>query len=133
MINAIFLNLPISNLKKSVEFFTALGFTFNAQFTDSEGTCMIVNENIYVMLSEKRKFQSFIDKKIAEPDTTEVVLSLSCDSVAEVRSLAEKAFTAGGRKINEPEDHGFMFSWAFEDLDGHLWDLFWMNPDHVQS
>ena len=132
MINAIFVNLPITNLKKSVEFFTALGFTFNEQFTDETSTCMIVGENIYAMLLEHAKFESFIDKKIAPRDTAEAILSLSCGSKEEVRELAEKAFAAGGRQVNDAEDIGFMYSWAFEDLDGHLWDLFWMNPEHVQ-
>ncbi len=131
MINAMFVNLPVANLKKSVEFFTALGFTFNEQFTDETSTCMIIGENMYSMLLEHAKFESFIDKKIAPRDTAEAILSLSCGSKEEVREIAEKAFAAGGRKVNDAEDIGFMYSWAFEDLDGHLWDLFWMNPDHV--
>ena len=131
MLNAIFVNLPIENLKNSVAFFTALGFKFNEQFTDEESTCMIVSETIYVMLLEKRKFSSFTSRKIADKDTTEVTLSFSCSSADEVRSLSEKAFELGAKRVNDPEDHGFMFSWGFEDLDGHLWDLFWMNPEHV--
>ena len=131
MLNAIFVNLPIENLKNSVAFFTALGFKFNEQFTDEESTCMIVSENIYVMLLEKRKFSSFTSRKIADKDTTEVTLSFSCSSADEVRSLSEKAFELGAKRVNDPEDHGFMFSWGFEDLDGHMWDLFWMNPEHV--
>ncbi len=132
MITAMFVNLPVANLKNSVEFFTALGFTFNEQFTDETSTCMIIGENMYSMLLEHAKFESFIDKKIASRDTAEAILSLSCGSKEEVREIAEKAFAAGGRKVNDAEDIGFMYSWAFEDLDGHLWDLFWMNPDHVQ-
>ncbi len=131
MLNSIFVNLPIENLKNSVAFFTALGFTFNEQFTDEESTCMIVSENIYVMLLEKRKFSSFTPRKIADKDTTEVTLSFSCSSADEVRTLSEKAFTLGAKRVNDPEDHGFMFSWGFEDLDGHMWDLFWMNPEHI--
>ena len=133
MFKMIFVNLPISNLKKSVEFFTELGFTFNPQFTDETSTCMIVSDAIYVMLLEKEKFASFITKKIAEPDTTEAILSFSCDSADQVRELSEKAFALGAKQVNEPQDMGFMFSWGFEDLDGHLWDLFWMNPEHVQQ
>jgi predicted lactoylglutathione lyase len=132
MFNSIFVNLPIENLKRSVAFFTELGFKFNAQFTDEESTCMLVSESIFVMLLEKRKFQSFIQKKIADSDTTEAILSFSCESADEVRRISEKAFSLGAKKVNEPEDHGFMFSWGFEDLDGHLWDLFWMNPSHVE-
>ena len=131
MVNSLFVNLPIANLKKSVEFFTELGFTFNPQFTDETSTCMIVSDNIFVMLLEHAKFESFIEKKIASRDTTEAILALSCDSAEEVKTLTEKALAMGARKLNEPEDMGFMFSWGFEDLDGHLWDVFWMNPDHV--
>ena len=131
MVNSLFVNLPIANLKKSVEFFTELGFTFNPQFTDEQSTCMIVGDNIFVMLLEHAKFESFIEKKIASRDTTEAILALSCDSAEEVKTLTEKALAMGARKLNEPEDMGFMFSWGFEDLDGHLWDVFWMNPDHV--
>lgn len=93
---------------------------------------MIVNDTVYVMLLEKAKFQAFIDKPIADSKTNEAILAFACDSPDEVKSLTEKALANGARKINEPEDHGFMFSWGFEDLDGHLWDLFWMNPEHIQ-
>lgn len=133
MLGSIFVNLPIDNLKRSVEFFTGLGLTFNAQFTDEESTCMIVSDTVYVMLVEKQKYASFIKKPIAPAEMTEVILSFACESADEVRSLAEKAFELGARQVNEPDDLGFMFSWGFEDLDGHLWDLFWMNPEHVQS
>ena len=131
MFKMIFVNLPIANLKRSVGFFTELGFKFNPQFTDETSTCMVVSDAIYVMLLEKEKFASFITKKIAEPDTTEAILSFSCESPEQVRELSEKAFSLGAKKVNEPQDMGFMFSWGFEDLDGHLWDLFWMNPEHV--
>ncbi len=126
MINGLFLNLPISNLKRSVAFFTELGFTFNPQFTDEQSTCMIVSDNIFVMLVEHEKFKSFIKKDIAPATTTEAILSLSCDSADTVNRIAEAAFANGGKQVNEAEDHGFMYSWGFEDLDGHLWDLFWM-------
>jgi predicted lactoylglutathione lyase len=132
MINGIFLNLPIKNVKKSVDFFTALGFVVNPQFSGEENTCIILGENMYAMLCEENRFQKFLPKPIAEPETTEVLISLSCDSRERVNDIAQKAFTQGGRKISKPEDHGFMYSWGFEDLDGHVWDLFWMNPDHVQ-
>lgn len=133
MFSSIFLNLPIENLKRSVEFFGGLGFTFNPQFTDEQSTCMIVSEHIYVMLVEKDKFEKFVPKPIASPDVTEAIFSFACASAEEVKSISEKAFALGAKQVNEPEDHGFMFSWGFEDLDGHLWDLFWMNPDHIQQ
>jgi predicted lactoylglutathione lyase len=125
---SLFLNLPIKNLARSVEFFSALGFSFNDRFTDETSTCMVVADNIFVMLLEEAKFSSFITKPIADRNSAEVILSLSCESADEVREIAQKAFELGGRQVNEPEDSGFMFSWAFEDLDGHLWDLFWMDP-----
>lgn len=131
MFNSIFVNLPIENLKKSVAFFSGLGFTFNQQFTDEESTCMIVSDSIYVMLLEKQKFATFTSRKIADKDTTEVTLSFACKSAEEVRTISERAFELGAKRVNDPEDIGFMFSWGFEDLDGHMWDLFWMNPDHV--
>ena len=132
MINSIFVNLPVKSLKASVEFFTSLGFKFNPQFTDETSTCMLVGENIYVMLLEHSKFQGFIDKPIAPSTSNEAILAFGLNSADEVRNLTSKALALGARKINEPEDLGFMFSWGFEDLDGHLWDLFWMNPEHVQ-
>jgi predicted lactoylglutathione lyase len=132
MISSIFVNLPVKSLTRSVDFFTQLGFKFNAQFTDETSTCMIINDTVYVMLLEHEKFQGFIDKPIAPSTSTEAIFAFACESSDEVRSLSEKAISLGARKINDPEDHGFMFSWGFEDLDGHLWDLFWMNPEHVQ-
>ncbi len=133
MLNTIFVNLPIENLKRSVDFFTALGFKFNAQFTDESSTCMLVGDNIFVMLLEHAKFSSFISKDIAPKTSTEAILAFGCDSAEQVRSLTSKAIELGARQINPPQDLGFMFSWGFEDLDGHLWDLFWMNPEHVQA
>lgn len=132
MFKAIFVNLPVEKLTRSVNFFTGLGFKFNPQFTDEASTCMLLGDNQFAMLVEKSKFANFTPKQIAAPETVEAILSFSCESPEQVRELSEKAFALGARKVNEPEDHGFMFSWGFEDLDGHLWDLFWMNPDHVQ-
>jgi predicted lactoylglutathione lyase len=133
MLNSIFVNLPVVSLKKSVDFFTQLGFKFNPQFTDETSTCMIVSETIYVMLVEHAKFSAFIDKPIAASNTTEAIFGFACESKDEVLTLAGKAIELGARKVNEPVDMGFMFSWGFEDLDGHLWDLFWMDTEHIQG
>ena len=122
--------MPVADLNQSVDFFSKLGFTFNPKFTNEESTCMIIGENIFAMLNVKSKFEKFIDKPVADKSTSEVIVSLACGSPDEVRKLTEAALAAGARRVNDPEDHGFMFSWGFEDLDGHLWDLFWMNPDH---
>lgn len=93
---------------------------------------MIIGENMYAMLLEHERFQSFIDKPIAAAETTETLIALACESSAEVKQLAETAFELGARRYQEPTDHGFMFSWGFEDLDGHIWELFWMDPNHLQ-
>ena len=90
---------------------------------------MIVNETIYVMLGEHKKYLDLIDKPIADPSVSEVILTLSCTSAEEIRAITSTAISLGARKVNEPEDLGFMFSWGFEDLDGHLWNLMWINPD----
>jgi predicted lactoylglutathione lyase len=131
MISSIYLNLPIKNLERTVDFFSGLGFAFNPQFTSVDSTCMIIGENIFAMLCEEEKFQNFLNKPIADPSTTEVLLSLACGSAEEVREISQKAFELGGRKVNEAEDTDFMFSWGFEDLDGHVWDLFWINERSI--
>ena len=125
--------MPIANLKRSVDFFTGLGFTFNPQFTSEDTTCMLVGPNIFAMLLERDRFTGFIDKPVADSSSSEVILSLGCESPDEVRKLAEAAFVLGARKVNEIDDKGFMISWGFEDLDGHLWDLFWMDPKHLEG
>ncbi len=133
MITSIFINMPIANLKRSVDFFTELGFTFNPQFTSEDTTSMLVGPNIFAMLLERDRFTGFIDKPVADSSSSEVILSLGCESPDEVRKLAEAAFALGARKVNEIDDKGFMISWGFEDLDGHLWDLFWMDPKHLEG
>jgi predicted lactoylglutathione lyase len=132
MNNSIFVNLPIEKLTTSVDFFSQLGFTFNAQFTSDDSTCMVISPNIFVMLLEKDKFSTFIDKPIAERSTVGSLMALSCESIEEVRNFCEKAFSLGARRYKEPDEYPFMFGWGFEDLDGHIWELFWMDPAHVQ-
>jgi predicted lactoylglutathione lyase len=125
----IFVNLPVKDLPRSVAFFTALGFSFNPQFTSENATCMIVDENIFVMLLVEPFFQGFIKKTICDAHkNTEVLVCLSCESRAEVDELAAKAVAAGGTIPREPEDHGFMYGHAFEDPDGHIWELVYMVP-----
>lgn len=131
MINSLFVNLPIANLKRSVDFFTAMGFTFNAQFTDETTTCMIVGENFYAMLIEHERFLEFSTKKLPDASTSEVLLALMVDSRDEVDRLYDAAVSAGGKQIRDTQDLGFMYSRAFEDLDGHIWELGWMDPAAV--
>lgn len=134
MATSIFVNLPVEDLNKSIEFFTKLGYTFNAQFTDENATCMIISDTIYAMLLTKARFSDFTKKEIADAKkTTEVLIALSTDSKEHVNQLVDKALVAGGKEPNDAQDHGFMFSRSFEDLDGHIWEVFWMNPAHIQS
>ena len=129
MIKSIFLNMPVANVAKSKEFFAGLGFEYNEKFTGEESLCLVVGPNINAMLSAKEKFGSFFETKIADKGVNEMFISLECDSAERVREISEKAFAQGARRINDPEDQGFMFSWGFEDLDGHIWDLFWFNSN----
>lgn len=133
MTRQIFVNLPIKDMERSKAFFGALGFSFNPRFTNEQGACMVVSENQnYVMLLVEPFFQTFTKKPVADArKATEVLVCLSCDSRAEVDALVAKALAAGGTAPNPPQDHGFMYGHGFEDLDGHLWELAWMDPDAV--
>jgi predicted lactoylglutathione lyase len=129
MARKLFVNLPVRDLRRSVDFFTELGFTFNPNFTDETGTCMIVSEEACVMLLVANRFTDFTTKQICDTAThTEALLSLSCESRAEVDALVHKAIAAGGKHAMEPQDHGFMYGWSFYDPDGHHWEVFWMDP-----
>ncbi|RBL87606.1 glyoxalase/bleomycin resistance/extradiol dioxygenase family protein [Streptomyces cavourensis] len=125
----IFVNLPIRDMQKSQAFFKSLGFTFNPQFTNDQGACMVVGDNIYVMLLVKPFFQGFTGKPIADAtQSTEVLIALSCETRAEVDDLVARATAAGGTAPRAPQDHGFMYSHGFDDLDGHIWEVFHMVP-----
>jgi predicted lactoylglutathione lyase len=130
MSRKIFVNLPVRNLKNSVEFFTQLGFTFNPQFTDETATCMIVSDDIFVMLLTNEKFRGFTPNEICDArKSTEVLVCLSDGSRAEVDAMVRDAVAAGGNTYKEPEDHGFMYGHGFQDIDGHLWELSFMDPN----
>jgi len=127
----IFVNLPVKNLNNSVGFFTNLDFTFDPRFTDETATCMIVGENIFVMLLTEAKFRTFTPKQICDATkSTEVLVALSRPSRADVDVMVRKAVAAGGSTYNDPQDYDFMYTHGFQDLDGHLWELFFMEPDH---
>ena len=127
-INQIFINLPVKDLNKSIEFFTKMGFTFNAQFTDENATCMIIGENMFAMLLTEKYFSTFITKPIADAKkATEVITALAVNSRDEVESIIEKAFAAGGKQYKDPIDYGWMYNRNFEDLDGHQWEIFYMD------
>jgi predicted lactoylglutathione lyase len=120
----IFVNLPVKDLDASVRFFTALGFDFNPEFTDANATCMVVSDNIFVMLLVEAFFRTFTDRALVDArEQTEVLVCLSCDSDAEVDELVAKAVAAGGKAHRSPQDHGFMYGHGFEDPDGHVWEL----------
>ena len=129
MATKIFVNLPVKNLNKSIEFFTKLGFSFNQQFTDETATCMIVTDDIFVMLLTEEKFKTFTPKEICDTKKyTEALVCLSLENRAKVDEMVRKAVAAGGTTYNEPQDHGFMYGHGFQDLDGHIWELIYMDP-----
>lgn len=130
----IFVNLPVKDLDKSKAFFSALGFTFNAQFTDPTAACMVVSDHNYVMLLTEARFKDFTSKAIADATrTTEVITALSMESRAAVDATVDKALAAGATPSGAAQDYAFMYLRSFNDLDGHIWELFWMDPAHVQA
>jgi len=130
----IYVNLPIKNMARSQAFFRSLGFDFNPQFTNEQGACMVVADDIYVMLLVEPFFQTFTKKPVADATrSTEVLVCLSCASRAEVDELVAKARAAGGAVPNAPQDHGFMYGHGFEDLDGHVWELVHMDAAPPQA
>ena len=128
----LFVNVPISDLQRSIEFFEALGFTFNQQFTDATATCMLVGEDAYFMLLDKARFAGFSKRPAGESrKQTNALFAFSLNSRAEVDEIVKKAVSAGGSLALDPQDHGFMYGWSFYDLDGHHWEVFWMDPAAV--
>jgi uncharacterized protein len=134
MHSQIFVNLPVKDLKRAVGFYTKLGYTFNPQFTDENATCMIVGENLFVMLLVEKFFSSFTHKAIADTSkSTEVLTCVSCSSREEVDQLVARARAGGARVPRPPQDHGFMYSHGYEDLDGHTWELVHMSGTPPQN
>lgn len=134
MIKQIFVNLPVKDLDKSIQFFTKIGFTFNPQFTDKNAACMIIGENIFAMLIVEQFFKTFIKKEIAEAKkTTEVLLALSVSDRKEVDDMMKKVIAAGGKEARAAQDYGWMYGRSFEDLDGHIWEVFYMDESQKQK
>lgn len=130
MARQIFVNLAVKDLLRSRAFFSALGFGFEPRFTDENAACLVIDENIYAMLLVEDFFKTFTDKALCDARTcNEVLVCFSCHSRAEVNELVKKARIAGGSIPREAKDHGFMYEHAFEDLDGHIWELVYMVPD----
>ncbi|HEX5726189.1 MAG TPA: VOC family protein [Longimicrobiaceae bacterium] len=129
MATQIFVNLPVKDLQRSVAFFTQLGYTFNPQYTDENATCMIVGENIFVMLLVESYFKTFTPKPVADATQgTEVIVALDAESREAVDALVAKAVAAGGTTPREATDYGFMYQHGYQDPDGHLWEVFYMQP-----
>ena len=134
MATKIFVNLPVRDLDQSKEFFTSLGYTFNPQFTNDKGACMIISDDIFAMLLKEDFFKTFTPNEIADArKTTECIICLSADSREAVDEMINKAMAAGGTTYNEPQDHGFMYGHSFQDLDGHIWEVMWMDPGAVNQ
>lgn len=124
MATQIFVNLPVKDLEKSKAFFASMGFSFNEKFTDEKAACLIIGENIFAMLLVEEFFRSFIKKDIADASKfAEVINAFSVESKEKVIELADKALAAGATQYSEPQDYGWMYSRAFQDLDGHLWEV----------
>lgn len=128
----LFLNLPVANLKVSVAFFTQLGFAFNPQFTDETTTCMIINETAFVMLLEQERFASFNHgKQVADATQVEALFAFSVEKKEDAERMEQLALANGGKAWGPAADHGFMVQRSFQDLDGHVWEVVWMDPAHV--
>lgn len=128
MAKQIFVNLPVRDLKRSMEFFSALGFGFNPQFTDDSAACMVIGSNIFTMLLTEAKFMQFTDRKIADGHQyTEVLIAIDVDSREDVDRMVALAVAHGGSVYSKPQDHGWMYQHAFADPDGHQWEILFMD------
>ncbi|MFZ5635968.1 MAG: VOC family protein [Pseudomonadota bacterium] len=128
MSRSLFVNLPVEDLSRAIGFFSALGFDFDPKFTSDDATCLVISDRIQVMLLSRPFFAGFTKKPVADARAaTEVLLALSCGTREEVDALVAKAVAAGAATPVEAKDHGFMYQHGFEDLDGHQWEVFWMD------
>jgi predicted lactoylglutathione lyase len=130
----LFVNIPVGDLQRSITFFEALGFRFNRHFTDATATCMLVGEDAYFMLLTKERFTGFSGRPIGDARReTNALFALSVNSREEVDAMVHRALAAGGAHAVDPQDHGFMYGWSFYDLDGHHWEVFWMDPSAIPA
>jgi predicted lactoylglutathione lyase len=130
----LFVNIPVGDVQRAIVFFEALGFRFNPQFTDATATCMLVGEDAYFMLLNRERFAGFSGRPVGDARTeTNAMFALGVGSRAEVDELVHKAVAAGGSHAVDPQDHGFMYGWSFYDLDGHHWEVFWMDPASIPA
>ena len=134
LVSQIFVNLPVKDLNKTKTFFTKLGFTFNQQFTDENSTCLIIGENIFAMLLVEKFFKTFTKKQICDSlKSTQGILAIRVESKEEVYELAKKALEAGGLEPKQSQDHGWMYGRSFQDIDGHLWEVFFMDESVLKN
>ncbi|MGI9078324.1 MAG: VOC family protein [Gemmatimonadaceae bacterium] len=130
----LFVNIPVADVQRSIDFFQALGFSFNPQFTDATATCMLVGEDAYFMLLHRDRFVGFSKRPAGDPThETHALFALSVNSREEVDEMVRKAVAAGGSHATDPQEHGFMYGWSFYDPDGYHWEVFWMDPATIQS
>ncbi|MFE9454601.1 VOC family protein [Streptomyces sp. NPDC006739] len=130
----IFVNLPVDDLDASKKFFTELGYTINPQFSDEKAASVVISDTIVAMLLTKPFYATFTKKEIADATkTSEVLVALSAESREKVDELVDKAIASGATPSGETQDHGFMYGRAFDDLDGHTWEVIWMDPAAVQG
>jgi len=130
----IFVNVPVADLPATKAFFSALGFEYDAKFTDESCACMVINDQAYVMLLDRRRFADFTSKPVGDPrESTQAIFALSAESRDGVDALADAAITAGGARAGDPMDYGFMCSRSFHDLDGHLWEVVWMSAEAIEQ
>ena len=129
MARMIFVNLPVSDVPKATAFYEAVGAERNPQFSDASTSCMVISDTIYAMLMDHQKFNSFTPKRIVDArEASEVLLCLTADDRSDVDSIVKRAISAGGRADPTPvQDHGFMYGRSYEDLDGHIWEVVWMD------
>lgn len=132
MSSKMFVNLPVKDLSKSMTFFKALGYSFHPQFSDETGACMVISEENYAMLLTEDKMRQFTQRPIADATkSTEVIICLSCDAKEDVARIVGQALSAGGSRVGEPRDYGFMIQDGFQDLDGHIWEFCWMDMSQM--
>ena len=128
----LFVNIPVTDLQRSIRFFEALGFTFNRHFTDATATCMLVGEDAYFMLLTRERFAGFSARPTGDPrQQTGALFAISVNSREAVDEMVKKAVAAGGAHAVDPQDHGFMYGWSFYDPDGHHWEVFWTDPSAI--
>lgn len=129
MAKQIFINLPVKDLNRSMEFYSKLGYTFNPQFTDEKAACMLVGENIFCMLVVESYFSTFTEKEIIDAHKqVETLIALSAKDRAEVDDHISKVTEAGGKVLDKTQDYGWMYYRAYLDLDGHHWEIVYMDP-----